>query len=160
MSENSNYSSGKFNNLIPYVRIGTGIKKIVFFMGGGHVFIPTNILIEKIRQNYCDYVSNDYTFYFIGYRSNINKNTTLDHLVNDFANVIRSISDSPVTIIGLSLGGMLGIKCVVKYPKLSNKLVLISASYTYSKNGLSFLRKGLKIARKGKKLLQFLRHAC
>jgi len=48
--------------------------------------------------------------------------------VDDLAQVIRSVSDSPVTLVGCSSGGLVSVRCALDYPELVQALVLVAPS--------------------------------
>lgn len=53
---------------------------------------------------------------------------TLDDLAEDLAALINQLSREQVVFVGLSQGGMIGIRLAARYPQLISKLILIGAS--------------------------------
>lgn len=45
--------------------------------------------------------------------------------IDDLAAVVRSVSDSPVTLVGCSFGGLVTVECALEHPELVAALVLV-----------------------------------
>jgi pimeloyl-ACP methyl ester carboxylesterase len=48
-----------------------------------------------------------------------------DALIQDLAQVARSVSDGPATLVGCSFGGLLSLHCALDHPQLVAALVLV-----------------------------------
>lgn len=56
----------------------------------------------------------------------LSEETTIPKYVDLLADLIEQISDSPVVLVGHSMGGMISISLALKYPVLVERMVLIS----------------------------------
>ena len=52
--------------------------------------------------------------------------TTIDRYVETLADLISHVSDSPVVLVGHSMGGMISLSLALRYPMLVDRMVLLS----------------------------------
>lgn len=140
----SSFLEGKY----PFVKYGTGSRKIV-------IFPPTQELIfsiaqnpEKQLKNYLKMLSplDDFTLYILGYDKNISEKQWCRDIAKDFAIFIKD-EVGPAIIVGISYGGAIGIPFAEQNPELTKKLLLIVSAYGLSDEGVMFCEEFIHLAK-------------
>ena len=91
-----------------------------------------------------------YTSYIIGRKPNLPEDYTFEQMADDYASLIRREFKGPVIVMGVSTGGQIAHYLAAGHPDIVRKLVIISAAYRLSENGVEIERNAEKYFRQGK----------
>jgi pimeloyl-ACP methyl ester carboxylesterase len=127
--------TGLFLGRIPYIRGGAGGKTAVVFFGANALFQP----LDRARpRDYARMVEQvlppGYVYYILGYDADPPPDYGFDHIVRDFADIVREQVGRTV-IIGVSFGGFVAQRFAAEHPELVEKLVLLISAHRFSAAG-------------------------
>nr|MDO8086882.1 alpha/beta hydrolase [Candidatus Sigynarchaeum springense]MDO8116139.1 alpha/beta hydrolase [Candidatus Sigynarchaeota archaeon] len=147
---------GKFDGRIPYVKVGSGPQKLVYFSGGG-AFL-TSVDADPITRGKAKakLLTSNQTIYILGYPRNLPARVSLEDIANELAKAIQNHLGKSI-IIGNSFGGLVAIAFAKNYPELTEKLILTNCAYTYSHEFIKYLQQIIKLGENGKVLSIFLK---
>ncbi|UYP46129.1 hypothetical protein NEF87_002414 [Candidatus Lokiarchaeum ossiferum] len=141
---------GHFSNGLEYVALGTGEKKVLFFLGGPGNEIPHGIMLQFYSKPFTPLIEN-YTLYLISRKSDLPSGYTTIQMAADYAEMIKNDLGGKVHgVIGFSYGGMILQHFCALYPNLADKFILLSASHKTSEIGLQLDCKYARLLSKGK----------
>lgn len=83
---------------------------------------------DALLANHCKVIAIDNRGFGMSKKTCVGLDLSIDQLADDVANVLKELSLSAVTVVGVSLGGMLAISLAARYPELVQKLVLVNSS--------------------------------
>ncbi len=147
--EKYNIETGFLNNGLPYARIGNKPHILINIKGLSFKNEPpSGFMLKEFYKSSKDFTS-DYTFYQIGRKPNLLENYLMDKMANDYAQAIREEFKGPVNVMGVSTGGQIGLQLAVDHPDVIRKLVIISAAYRLSDNGVRIERKAAEFFKQG-----------
>ena len=127
---------GYFSTGFEYVALGSGVKKVLFFLGGPGNEIPHGILLQFYSKPFTP-ISENYTLYLISRKSGLPKGYSTIQMAADYAELIETDLGGKVHgVIGFSFGGMILQHFSALYPDLANKFIILSASHKTSDIGL------------------------
>lgn len=124
------------------------------------IFPPSQELIFPIRINpwlqikkYQSLIPKDVigNLYILGYDPQLTVETFLADIAEDFGEFIQD-KIGPCTIAGISYGGGVAIPFASKFPELTQKLLLVVASYAMSDEGVDLCKKIIAHAKRGEML--------
>jgi len=144
-------TTGYFKNGLPYVRLGSGQRKLVIF-GGGPNFDhrPPSGLMLRMWTSMFKRLAEDFTVYYVRRKPNLPAGYSTRNMSDDYATMIRDELEGPVDIMGLSSGGPIAQHFAVDHPDLVHRLVLAETGYALSKKGKELTRRLGDLARQGK----------
>jgi pimeloyl-ACP methyl ester carboxylesterase len=148
--------SGKLDGTIPYVKIGDGPKKLVYFSGGGAFLTSLDSDPIPRGRGKKKLLALDQTMYMLGYPRNQPSDVTLERIADELAQVIRKHLGQS-TIIGNSFGGMIAIVFAANYPELTEKLILTNCAYALSPSFVIELQKMIRLGERGRILPMLIR---
>lgn len=127
--------TGMFLGRIPYIRGGAGDRTAIVFFGANALFQP----LHRVKPE--DYalmtqrvLPPGYVYYILGYDPNPPQRYGFDHIVRDFAQIVRDHTGRGV-IIGVSFGGFVAQRFAAEHPELVDKLVLLISAHRLSDEG-------------------------
>jgi len=127
-------TSGQFENWIPYVRLGSGPRKLAFFSGGPGSMLPSGLMLRMMARTFKPFTE-DHTVYMMSRRSDLPRGYSTRDMSEDYAAVISGEVGGPVAVIGTSYGGLIAQHFAADHPDLITRLVLASAAYEVSPAG-------------------------
>lgn len=108
-----------------YTEQGTGEEVMVF----GHGLLMDVTMWDAVAPQFADkYRVICFDFRGQGQTSDPGHGYDMDMLVKDAAGFIKAISAKPVHYVGLSMGGMMGLRMAARHPELLSSLVLLDTS--------------------------------
>ncbi|MBN2153842.1 MAG: alpha/beta hydrolase [Candidatus Lokiarchaeota archaeon] len=141
--------SGKFDGKIPYVRVGRGNQRLVYFSGGGAFLTAVDADGLARGKAKARLLAPNQTMYILGYPRGLRAGFELDDLASELAGTIRNHLGRS-TIIGNSFGGMIAIAYAAKFPDLTEKFVLTNSAYAFSPGFVDTLQEIVKLGERGK----------
>ncbi len=146
---------GEFDGKIPYIKVGNGPQRLVYFSGGGALLL--NIGLDPIARGKAKkkLLTPDQTMYILGYPRDVSDCTTLENIADKLAHAIQDHLGKSI-IIGNSFGGVIAIIFAAKHPDLTEKLIITNAAYSNSPKFIVELQKIMKLGNQGKVLLMLL----
>ena len=105
-----------------YAVEGNGEKTIVFIHGLSDSLEYWRVLSSRIRDDY-RIVSYDIR----GHGKSLYEPFTIDLLVDDLYNLLLKLSIEKTSLIGFSMGGNIALSFAMKYPDISDRLVIMSS---------------------------------
>lgn len=67
-----------------------------------------------------------------GHTADVDRPFTWDDFADDVAGVIAHLGLGPVDLLGLSLGGIVSLRCAIRHPEAVRKLIVVSAPFRRS----------------------------
>lgn len=141
---------GNFFGNIPYVRWGTGKKKMIVFSGGPGNTVPSSFVIQFFYREFNPFAE-EYTIYLVARKKGQPKGYSTKDMSNDYAEMINKDFGGHVDIIiGTSFGGMIAQHFAADYPELFDHIVIAIAAHKMSAIGKEIDYKSAKLLSKGK----------
>ena len=128
---------GKTSNNIPYIKFGRGPKKLLLLWGGPGNQLPQSFMLWTVLFYFTPLVSR-YTIIILSRQSGLKVNTRTDDMARDIQDYITREIGGPVSLIGLSYGGLVLQHLAAMENKLIDKIVLVSSAHEVSPGGLKF----------------------
>ena len=146
----ANTQYGIFNNSIPYARVGTGKKTLLFFIGGPGNGIPKgfgfSILISGLKS-----LLEEYTLYAVSRKSGLVEGTTSRMMSDDYAELIQQEFDGHVDlVVGISYGGMLAQYFAADHADLCDHIVIAMATHKATQEGIKIDQLYAELSSQGK----------
>ncbi|MFX0099763.1 MAG: alpha/beta fold hydrolase [Candidatus Hodarchaeota archaeon] len=141
--------SGYLNNRVPYVKIGTGEKNIIYFVGGGGFIKDIALNPHEIYDSKKHLVPEEFNMHVLGYPKELLEDFTIESLVNELEGAIRKNIGKGI-IIGSSFGGKVALCYSASYPELVEKLILTSSARVSSDSFKKRVLKWIDFIEKGK----------
>ncbi len=140
---------GLFQDKIPFVKVGSGPKTLVYLRGATDLFL--SVITDPLGNGKSKrkLITPEHTLYILGYPRDLPPNTTVEQLADTFAEVIKN-HIGKATIIGSSLGGLVAIILTAKHPALVHKLILAFSACQFSASFVERTKEWFKIAETGK----------
>ncbi len=136
---------------IPYIRGGSGPRHAVVFFGGNALFKRLDRSSDPAR--YAGQIANllpeGFRFTILGYEETPPADYTLDTIVQDMAEVIRSEIGKPDLVIGVSFGGFVAQRFAAEHPDLADRLVLLVTGHRFSAEGWAAMERQFKALETG-----------
>jgi pimeloyl-ACP methyl ester carboxylesterase len=141
--------TGLFLDRIPYIKVGSGLRRAVVFFGG-------NALFKRLdRTDASRYAATlrrllpaDYSTYILGYEEDPPENYSLHTIVDDLGTIAREeIGRS--TVVGVSFGAFVAIRFAAAWPELVDKLVVLIGAHRFSAEGERRIAKQMAYLRAG-----------
>ena len=113
-------SSGEF----PYIRFGTGKKKLVMIAGMSMTGLAG--LGAAVSEMYRDYAE-EYTVYVFDRLRVLPDNASIRSMTQDTAEAMRALGIEKADVMGASQGGMIALVLAIDHPELISALILCSS---------------------------------
>ena len=149
IKEKYGVETGYFEDGLPYARIGTKPTIIVNIDGLSFNHEPPSGFMLKQFVKSGKPFTEDYSFYLVGRKPNLPEGYLFDDMAEDYAKMIRREFKGPVNVIGVSTGGQLAHYLAADHPDVVNKLVIISAAYRLSDEGVKIERRSAEYYMQG-----------
>lgn len=122
-------------NNIPYVKWGSGIKRMMVFAGGPGNAPPTGTGFRVMTKS-LDPFTDEYTLYFVTRKMGQPAGYTTRDMAGDYAQMISiDLGGYVEAVIGMSFGGMIAQHFAADYPDLYGHLVIAMAAHRMSDKG-------------------------
>lgn len=127
--------TGLFLGKIPYIKGGSGPRKVIVFFGG-------NALLKRLDRSdarrYAGMIAAllpvGTTFHILGYEEDPPPSYSLDAIVHDLARIVGD-EIGRATVIGVSFGGFVALRFAATHPELVDRLVLLVSAHRFSREG-------------------------
>jgi pimeloyl-ACP methyl ester carboxylesterase len=141
---------GLFTNGIPFVKFGSGEKKMMVFLGGPGNQLPTGLEFKMYSQGFIPF-KEEYTIYLVTRKSDLPENYTTRDMANDYADMINQDFKAKVdVIVGISYGGMILQHFAADYPKKAEHMIIAMAAHKGSEEGMKADEQFAKYLSEGK----------
>jgi len=129
--------TGLFAGKIPYIRGGVGPRHAVVFFGGNALFkrLDKSSDPRRYARQIAGILPEGFRFTLLGYEESPPDEYTLDTIVRDLADVVRSEAGKPDLVIGVSFGGFVALRFAASHPELVGCLVLLVSGHRFSEQG-------------------------
>lgn len=132
----SKITSGKFLDKIAFVQMGDDPDPVLI-LNGGQAFMrrldPQRA--ERDARRVARLLPAGTSFVLLGYDSDPPQGYSLDLIAGDVAKIISSRWHGRATVIGISFGGIVATRLVIRHPELVAKLVLLASAHRFSDQG-------------------------
>jgi len=147
----STIEAGLFAGKIPFIRGGLGSHHAVVFFGGNALFKRLDRSSDPARYagQIASLLPQGYRFTILGYEETPPENYTLDTIVRDLADVVRSEIGKPDLVIGVSFGGFVAQRFAAEHPDLVHRLVLLVTGHRFSQEGWAAMERQFKALETG-----------
>ena len=129
-----------------YVTFGHGEKTLVILPGLSVQSVMGSA--DAIAEAY-DLFTKDYTVYLFDRRKELPDAYSVQDMARDTAEAIRALGVAPVSLMGVSQGGMIAMDIAIRYPELVEKLVLGSTSACVTEEQYQTMDAWVKLAASG-----------
>jgi pimeloyl-ACP methyl ester carboxylesterase len=129
------FTTGLFLDRIPYMRMGSGPRRVVIFYGG-------NAFLQRLDRpgatrhaaRVARLLPRGCTVHILGYDPSPPEGHSLDAVVADFAAILRH-ETGPATVLGISYGGLVATRLAARHPDLVERLILLVSAHRFSDEG-------------------------
>jgi pimeloyl-ACP methyl ester carboxylesterase len=144
------FTSGYSKNDLPFVKVGDKPKILLDIeaLSFNHK-PPTGFELKRFIKS-MEPLLDRYTVYLIGRKPNLPAGYYFDKMADDYAEMIRNELGGSVDIIGISTGGQICHFLAANHPDLIQKVVITSAAYRLSEQGVAIEREAAEWFQKGK----------
>lgn len=111
---------------INYLKFGTGEKVMLILPGIG--IKPICASPEPVIEGYKTF-SDEFTVYLFDQRNDLPEEYSIEEMAEDVYAKIEELDLKDIYLYGVSLGGMIAISLIARYPKLIKKLALCSTMF-------------------------------
>lgn len=145
----SDFETGFFLSKIPFVKIGSDPNPIVVF-NGGQAFVrrPTPARAQRDAKRIARLLPPGRTIYVLGYEASPPAGYTIDTIVEDVSQILRS-EIGPATIMGISFGGFVAARLAADHPGLVKDLILMVSAHRFSAEGRRSIDRQIECAWQG-----------
>lgn len=142
-------TTGKYLQRIPYARVGSTHDPILV-LAGGQAFVqrPTPARLERDAGRIARLLPQGRSFILLGYDLSPDRRAGLDAIVDDVAAVVREVG-APRQVVGISFGGVIGLRLAARHPELVSALVLLASGHEPSAEGRRRLQRQIECASQG-----------
>lgn len=137
-------STGSFE--MDYFRFGHGSGTLVILPG---VSVQSVTLFPDMVADAYKVLTDDYTLYVIDRRKEVPASYSIDEMAEDTAEALRALGFDRVSLLGVSQGGMIGMKIAVTHPELIQDLVLACSSAHVKEETDQLFGKWIELAESG-----------
>jgi len=135
-------ATGHFLDAFPYVRVGSGDKRLVVIPGFGDSMFggwypPT---VQPVVGSYFHRFTDAYTIYLISRPRGLPENYTIDDATEQYGQILDFVP-TPADILGISMGGFIAQELAARYPELVNRLVVTASGTRVADAGRSTVRR-------------------
>ena len=146
----ANTQYGIFKNSIPYARVGSGKKTMLFFIGGPGNGIPKGVGFSVLISG-LEALLKDYTVYAVSRKSGLSQGYTTHMMAHDYAEMIEQEFDGHVDlVVGISYGGMIAQYFAADHADLSDHIVIAMATHKAIQEGIEIDKQYAQLASQGK----------
>jgi pimeloyl-ACP methyl ester carboxylesterase len=147
----SRLETGLFAGRIPYIRGGSEPRHALVFFGGNALFKRLDRSSDPARYagQIAALLPEGFRFTILGYEETPPADYTLDTIVRDMADVIRSEIGKPDLVIGVSFGGFVAQRFAAEHPDLVDRLVLLVSGHRFSEEGWAAMGRQFKALETG-----------
>jgi pimeloyl-ACP methyl ester carboxylesterase len=142
--------TGYLENSLPYARIGTKPKILLYIDGLSFKNEPPSGFMLRQFISTSKPFLDEYSFYMVGRKRNMPEIYTFTDIAADYANMIRREFKGPVDVMGISTGGQIAHYLAADHPDVVKKLIIISAAYRLSEEGAKIERRTAEHYMEGK----------
>ncbi len=139
-------SMGYFKSGLPFNRFGNGPRPLIIFAGLSVENKPLAGLRLALLKPFKP-LGTDYTVYAVNRRPGIPEGYTLADMAKDYATTIREELESPVDVIGVSLGGLIAQVFAADHPDLVRRLVVYKAACRLSSESRPIINRWADLAK-------------
>ncbi len=111
---------------INYIKFGTGEKVMLIIPGIG--IKPICAAPDPVIEAYSTF-TDEFTVYLFDQRNDLPEKYSIEEMSEDVYAKIEELDLKDIYLYGVSLGGMIAMSLMAKYPKLIKKLALCSTMY-------------------------------
>jgi pimeloyl-ACP methyl ester carboxylesterase len=145
----ANTQYGIFNNSIPYARVGSGKKTLLYFIGGPGNGIPRGIgfslLISGLKP-----LLDEYTLYAVSRKSGLSEDYTFCMMSDDYAEMIQQEFDGHVDlVVGISYGGIIAQYFAADHADCCDHIVIAMATHKAIPEGVAIDQQYAQLASQG-----------
>lgn len=134
--------TGQLGGTFPYVRLGNGPKTLLVIPGiSDAMFDGTYGRSEALlnRRAFRNYLENGYTIYVVSRPRGLGDNQSIASMARDYAHVLETyVGDA--SVLGLSMGGLIGQELARLRPALVDRLVVAVAGCRLAASGRPIVR--------------------
>lgn len=142
-------STGLFLGRIPYMRLGSGPRRIVALYGG-------NAFLQRLDQpgatrhaaRVAKLLPPGCTIYVLGYDPEPPEGHSLGAVVTDVAAILER-ETGPAAVLGISYGGLVALRLAARHPALVERLILLVSAHGFSAEGRRRIARQIAFARAG-----------
>lgn len=128
-------AAGLFLGRIPYVRLGSGPRRIVVINGGqGFVRRFSAESAARDARQITPLLPAGSTVIVLGYDAAPPPDYDMARIVGDVAAIMRS-EIGPATVVGISFGGFVAVRLAAEHPDLVDRLILLITAHRFSAEG-------------------------
>lgn len=134
--------TGQFGGTYPYVRLGNGPKTLLVIPGlSDAMFDGTYGRVDALllRRAFRNYLEAGYVVYVVSRPRGLGDNQSIASMARDYANVLESYVGS-ASVLGISLGGLIGQELARLRPELVDRLVVAVAGCRLAASGRPIVR--------------------
>lgn len=126
---------------IPYARAGGRGKPLVILNGGqGFMRKLTPARMVRDARRIARLLPSGQAFILVQYDPKPAGKLDLALLADSVNELVRTLAEQPVTVIGISFGGMVALRLAARHRESVARLVLLSSAHRFSEAGQSRLR--------------------
>ncbi len=144
----THYRIGTFKSTYPYIYWGTGPKKAIILPPTAELKVSIKYTAPQQYFVFKNFFPSHYTVYYFGYEPNLPPDHSVDRLIADIAEFIRSELGT-ATVVGISYGGLIAIPLVLGYPDLVEKMVMMISAHKVSDSGIEFMKRVVDLSDQG-----------
>lgn len=130
--------SGTFANGMPYLRIGSGPKSVVFMPGGpAHDIRTDGFATWYLGRLFRPFLNNGYTMWLVARRPNMPTGYSVEAMAHDYATAIAEDLGGKIDLaIGAEpYGGMIAFALAARHAERCDHLAVVCAGYELSEQG-------------------------
>ncbi len=141
---------GIFKNAIPFARVGSGEKTMLFLIGGPGNGIPRGFgfsyMISGLKP-----LLEEYTLYAVSRKSGLSDGYTAHMMSDDYAEMITQEFGGHVDlVVGISYGGIIAQYFAADHADLCDHLVIAMATHLATTEGVKIDQRYAQLASQGK----------
>lgn len=137
-----NVETGLLADEVPYIRSGSGQREAVVFLGANTLFRRSGLtsgLVRHARQ--ASRLLPEHRFLILGYSG-----SGFEKIASGMAKAIRT---PPDVVLGISLGGIVGMRFAARHPELVRHLVLLVSAHRFSPHGQRMVERQFEALERG-----------
>ena len=122
--------TGIFPSGMPYARVGSGSRTLLWMPGGPGIGVPAGLQLALLPWMAGPYTEAGYTVWIVGRRRNLPAGHTIPDMADDYARLIEDEFGGRVDLVlGESYGGMVGFSVAARHPERFDHIALVVAGY-------------------------------
>lgn len=129
-------ATGQLLDSFPYVRVGDGERQLVVIPGFGDAMFGGRYppAAAWALQGYFHRFTDEYTIHVISRPRGLPENYSIDDATEQYGQILDQLP-TPVDVLGISLGGLIGQELAARYPDLVAQLVLTVSGWQVEDGG-------------------------